>query len=75
MSNDLETIWEIEPHTEAKLINFMYEFINRFITRDGQEKVMTRLFGTDEWHSLGLNLLLAAKRKNKIHFPLLWNKS
>lgn len=35
-------------------INFMYEFINRFIERDGQETVMTNLFGSDNWKSLNL---------------------
>jgi three-Cys-motif partner protein len=49
-------------------INFMYEFINRFITRDGQEKVMTRLFGTDEWRELGLDRPLEpTDRRNIIH--------
>lgn len=48
-------------------INFMYEFINRFIERDGQETVMTRLFGGDEWTTLGVGNLTPEERKSAIH--------
>lgn len=40
-------------------INFMYEFINRFLSRDGQQNVMKELFGTDEW----VNLIGASKQE------------
>jgi len=36
-------------------INFMYEFINRFIGRKGQEAVMTKLFGNEDWRQLNLD--------------------
>jgi len=41
----------------------MYEFINRFIDRFGQEQIMTRLFGTDEWKSLDLNCAPELRRE------------
>jgi len=47
-------------------INFMFEFVNRFIRRDGQEKVMTNLFGTTEWKSLDLSNS-SQSRKKVIH--------
>ncbi|WP_339063624.1 three-Cys-motif partner protein TcmP [Tepidibacillus marianensis] len=48
-------------------INFMYEFINRFIQRDGQDSVMTRLFGTDDWKKINFDELTSPKRKEAIH--------
>lgn len=36
-------------------INFMFEFVNRFIERDGQDDIMTALFGGDDWKTLRLD--------------------
>lgn len=47
-------------------INFMYEFINRFIARDGQERVMTRLFGNEDWKSIDVKTMNASERKDAI---------
>lgn len=63
-----ELIQKLMSHPKCEVfINFMYEFINRFITRDGQEKVMTRLFGTEDWRELNLDLLEPVARKATIH--------
>lgn len=48
-------------------INFMYEFINRFITRDKQQAIMGRLFGSEEWKNLKLEDKEPSERKEAIH--------
>lgn len=47
-------------------INFMYEFVNRFMRRAGQEQVLTRLFGGDEWRRINEQTLSPGKRKQAI---------
>ncbi|MDT9719112.1 three-Cys-motif partner protein TcmP [Paenibacillus sp. ClWae2A] len=47
-------------------INFMYEFINRFIKRNGQEAVMTKLFGNEDWKELDLDCE-PEQRRERIH--------
>lgn len=47
-------------------INFMYEFINRFFARDGQEKVMTRLFGNEDWKNIDVKAMTPPERKEAI---------
>ncbi|SEO10592.1 three-Cys-motif partner protein TcmP [Paenibacillus sp. OK076] len=47
-------------------INFMYEFINRFIRRIGQEAVMTKLFGNEDWKQLDLDCQ-PEERRELIH--------
>lgn len=47
-------------------INFMYEFINRFIARDGQENVMSRLFGNEKWKEIDVKEMTPSERKDAI---------
>lgn len=59
-----ELIQRLMEHEKCEVfINFMYEFINRFIRRAGQEQVKIRLFGTEEWHNLNLDVHMALERK------------
>lgn len=48
-------------------INFMYEFMNRFIEREGQEAALTELFGTDKWREIPVELMEPSERKQAIH--------
>ncbi len=48
-------------------INLMYAFVNRFINRSGQEEVMTRLFGGEEWRGLDLKDNSPSDRWLQIH--------
>ncbi|WP_179089015.1 three-Cys-motif partner protein TcmP [Paenibacillus odorifer] len=48
-------------------INFMYEFMNRFIEREGQETVLTSLFGTDVWKNIPVSSMNPNERKQAIH--------
>lgn len=63
-----EKVIELMSHENCEVfINFMYEFINRFILRDGQDDVMTSLFGTNEWTGLQLKGKSPSERKQAIH--------
>jgi three-Cys-motif partner protein len=64
-----ELIKKLMKHDKCEVfINFMYEFVNRFIGRDGQETVMNRLFGTtNEWKNINDQQLSPSKRKVEIH--------
>jgi len=63
-----ELIQKLMAYDKCEIfINFMYEFINRFIERDGQEAVLTRLFGGDEWKKLRLGMMSPRQRKQSIH--------
>lgn len=60
-------IQQLMKHPKCEVfINFMYEYINRFITRSGQENVMTALFGCAAWQQLNLKQSPAARRQ-QIH--------
>ncbi|CAM3901227.1 three-Cys-motif partner protein TcmP [Alicyclobacillus pomorum] len=61
-------IQRLMKHPKCEVfINFMYEFVNRFITRAGQEQVMTMLFGCDDWRTLNLKSLDPSARRQAIH--------
>lgn len=63
-----EIVKKFMGHEKCEVfINFMYEFINRFILREGQERVMTSLFGTEVWADLQLENKSATQRKDAIH--------
>lgn len=63
-----EIVKKLMSHEKCEVfINFMYEFVNRFILREGQENVMTSLFGTKEWAGLNLKGKNSSQRKVAIH--------